>query len=102
MSMCALVCMYVLYVQYVCKDVLKVFLIMLLKHPPSERAEKQTSGENIYDTVKKRTQQAVLITVDGNKTVVNMAEQPSKINCAACVFFHSVRGRKGLFTHMLY
>lgn len=97
MSMCALVCMYVLYVQYVCKDVLEVFLIMLLKHPPSERAEK-----NIYDTVKKRTQQAVLITVDGNKTVVNMAEQLSKINCAACVFFHSVRGRKCLFTYMLY
>lgn len=56
MSMCALVCMYVLYVQYVCKDVLEVFLIMLLKHPPSERAEKQTSGENICGTVKKRTQ----------------------------------------------
>lgn len=32
--------LYVSYVQYVCKDVLLVFfLIMLLKHPPSERAE---------------------------------------------------------------
>lgn len=52
---------------------------MLLKHPLNEGAEKQTSGSNIYDDVKKKeTQKAVLITVDGKKAVVNMAEWPSK------------------------
>lgn len=51
---------------------------MLLKHPLSERAENKPVVKNIYDAVKKRTQKAVLITVDGNNTVVNMAEQPSK------------------------
>ena len=52
---------------------------------------------------KKRTQQAVLITVDGNNTVVNMAEQPSKnkLNCAF-VFFYSITVRKYPLTHILY
>lgn len=57
----------------------------------SEQKNK-TSGENIYDNVKKKKRQAVLITVDGNSTVVNMAEQPQCV----FVFFNSTRDQRKL------